>query len=386
MSGTKAFAVTAGVSPAATIGALAAGAAVVGVAASGVIAVGAVATMVGSAAQAYQERSRRQREAAIQKEQAIQQRIAQIKARSRSHASQSRVTVKLPQSATKAKTLTSPQLDPATKDAQKRVAELKSRLPKVQAEYQSLIDQQLIDRQTVQQALQQTEQALNANNLAGAEAYLQALDDARIQVMAQLRSQWTSQIEYLQERLNAAVDRFPQSITQQLQTRIDNFRTHWQQLKDADIETLHQEISILEAQAQQIQELADNILHSWLQVGYPARIIAIDDGDVVLEVETHEGVNTQMRVQFDGQQINLFGPPEETDSCAARTVEAMRLFQEQGYQLEWDSLDGQPVPEEWRYLYSAAPTEVAIVEDAEELGSDTYMRSPSQRRLESQGY
>ncbi|MEW6497690.1 MAG: hypothetical protein AB1589_35080, partial [Cyanobacteriota bacterium] len=235
--------------------------------------------------------------------------------------------------------------------------ELRSRLPKIRSEYQVLIDQQLLDEGTVQQAIQRTEQALNANNLASAEAHLQALDNARIQVIQQLRSQLSAQIEYLQERLDALRDRIPQAADQELQASIDHFSANWQQLFNADIEALHQKISAFETQAEQFQEAAKNLVNSWLQVGYVARVLGTDDGDVVVEVETHEGTNTQMRVQFYGQQIDLEGPPEETNSCAARTIEAMQLFQEQGYQLEWTSLDGQPIPEEWRQLYSSAPQE-----------------------------
>ncbi|NJM73006.1 MAG: hypothetical protein HC862_24260 [Scytonema sp. RU_4_4] len=70
----------------------------------------------------------------------------------------------------------------------------------------------------------------------------------------------------------------------------------------------------------------------------------------------------------------MFGPPEETESCAERTVEALQIFQEQGYQLEWTGWDGEEVPEEWRHLYSAPPQK-----------QSSQSRS-SQRHLEKQGY
>ncbi|MBD2775240.1 hypothetical protein [Iningainema tapete] len=344
MSGSKAFVVTAGVSPTASLGALVAGAAVVGGVVGVVIAAGAVVSLTGKALQSYQERRNREREAALQRESEIQQRIAQIRAGigSRKDVSwnvSTKVAV-LPDTTER-------------KDAQIRVDKLNNRLPKIRTEYQTLIEQQLLDAQTVEQALLHTQQALNANNLAAAEAYLQALDDMRIQVM-QLRSeQLKKHVQYLQERLDGLRSRIPYSIFAAMQYRID------QQQSDIYIEDLHQLLTDLETQADQIHEMAENLVASWLQVGYAARVLDTDDGDVVIEVETHEGANTQMRVQFEGQQIDLFGPPEETDSCATRTVEALKIFQEQGYQLQWTQWDGQPVSEELQHIYSTTPQQSA---------------------------
>jgi exonuclease VII large subunit len=267
------------------------------------------------------------------------------------------------------------------------VEELKSRLPKVHSEYQALVDQQLLDPQTVQQALQRTEQALNANNLADAQAHLQALDDARIQVMEQLESQWTAQIQYVQERLNALKDCLPQAVSQDLQASINQAHTNWRQLSNADLEALHQKISEFEAQADRIQEAAENLVKAWTEVGYVARILpGTSNGDVMIEVETHEGANTQMRVQFDGQQIELEGPPEERESCARRPQEVMQIFQEQGYQLEWTRLDDQPVTEELLQSYLGTPQEESNEEESIERATESYTPESSQRRLESQGY
>lgn len=386
MSGSKAFAV-AGISQAGVSGtAIAAGLATAGTVVAGVVVAGVVVGMAGKAIQAYQERKRKEQEALEQRERDIQRKIAEIRAQIGSISSESKVPVKLPTYVAS----TSQVQAAAAKDAHKRINDLKSRLPKIHSEYQVLINQQLLDSQTVQQALQRTEEALNTNNLGSAEAYLQALDDARIQVVQQIRDRWLAQIEYIQERLDGLRDRLPQAVTQELQASIDHASNNWQQLSDTDIEALHQKISAFEAQADQIQTAAENLVASWLQVGYSARVLGIENGDIVVEVETHEEANTQMRIQFYGQQIDLEGPHDrEEKSCAERTMEAMRLFQEQGYQLEWTEWDGKPVAEEWPHLYSVPSQEITNTQPVQEISETqaaTEIDRRSQRRRETQGY
>ncbi len=392
MSGTKAFAVSAGISPSVTLGFAATGAAVLGGVAALAIGAGAAIYLTGKSLQAYQERKRKEKEAAIEREKAIQQRIAQIKSMSFSNTGKTQVTVKPPKTVkpvpqnqptgTTSKVIT-PVEEAKIKDDLRKINQLRSQIPKIKSEYQALIDKQLLDSATVQQTIQNTEQALNANHLEAAEAYLQALDDARIQVIQNLKQQWQPQISYLQERLEALKVRLPQAINQQLQTNIDKYSSNWQSLNDDIINNLHQQISTFEAQTAEIQEAANNLVNSWIQAGYEAHILGIDNGDLVIEVETHEGVNTQMRIQFNGQQINLFGPPEESSSCAARTIEAMRLFQEQGYQLEWTHLDNEPVAEEWRYLYTPISQDTEVVE---ELNIDEIEEDYEDDKLEHEVY
>ncbi|MBR8826663.1 MAG: hypothetical protein DSM107014_01950 [Gomphosphaeria aponina SAG 52.96 = DSM 107014] len=366
MSGVKTYAVTAGAAPAAVAGA-----------AAGI----AVVVLAGAALKAYQERIEREKEAARQQEIEIKGKIAEIR-RSGSTSGQPRVTVNLPKNTSKSA--------PAA-DAARKVNGLKSQLPKIRKEYQTLVEQQLLDEETVGQALEQTTQALNENNLAAAEAHLQALDDARIQVIQQSRQEWNAQVDYLHERISQLDVVLPSTLRENLIARSEQLRTG--QFSEGELETLHAEITELTAQAGRIEEAAHNLVNSWQTVGYAAGILGRDDGDMVIEVQTHEGVNTQMRIQFNGEEINLFGPPEESHSCASRTIEAMRLFQQQGYQLEWTHLDHQPVPEEWRYLYanvlyktSAQPQEVVTIETEAESVSENTTSKKSPRRQQAQGY
>ncbi|WP_445636564.1 Chromosome segregation ATPase-like protein [Nostoc sp. DSM 114161] len=353
--------------------------------------IAAVVSMTGRALQAYQERKRQEREAALQREQQIQQKIAQIRTSIRSSSANSKIVVQQPQSTKStsfhnatinaSQTSTSDVINQALlQDAQRRVQNLQTKLPSIQAEYQVLIDEELLDASSVQQALQQTEKALQAQNLADAEKYLQVLDNARIQVIQQLQAEWKAQIDFVQTRLNNLQPRLPHRITQQLQGKINHTANNWQHISNTDIETLHQEINALESQAEEIQAAAENLVVSWQQSHYDARISEISDGDIVIEIETHEGANTLMRVEFEGQKIDLAGPQDRQGdlSCASRTVNVIQLFQEQGYQLEWTHWNGEPVNQEWRNLDTGAtPTETA---------TDSYLSDTPQRRLESQGY
>lgn len=329
------------------------------------------------------ERIRQQRESAEQRERAIQQRIAQL--RTGIYANSAQIPVELlaidPVEVTANNGLA------AQTDIQRRIEGLKERIPAIELEYQALIAQNILDESTLRTALQKTRQELAAENLERAEAHLQALDNLRIEITRKLQSRWLEQLPYLQERLDALSDRLPRVVTLELQADLQNVREK-ESLTDVDIETLHGRISEWEAQTERVREIADNLVASWQKAGYEdARVIGIDDGDVVIEVETHEGVNSQMRVQFDSQQLDLFGPPEETSSCATRTRIALQLFQQQGYRLEWTTLDGQPVPEEWRQLGDTLP-DVETEENgrvAETAHSD-YPKKSSTRRRESQGY
>ncbi|KOR38532.1 MULTISPECIES: hypothetical protein [Planktothricoides] len=192
----------------------------------------AIANLGSQAVHAYQERVRRQEEAARQREQAVQQRIADLRSRVRANASKSKVTVKSPPSR--------PTVEPEDRDAQRKIQDLKSRLPNIESEYQALVNQGLLDAQTANQALQKTRQAVNDGNWAAANAHLQALDDARMQVIEQLRSQWEVQINYVQERLDGLRDRLPAAVTENL-----NYaalaRANWQRLSDQDLQILHQQ-------------------------------------------------------------------------------------------------------------------------------------------------
>ncbi len=330
---------------------------------------GALFSMPIKAFQAYQKRQEKEKQAALKKEQEVQAKITQIKALSSSQ--QPKVTVNLTptiKTYSQPKAVSNTQLQEiekaSVKDAQRQVDKLKGQLPKIRSEYQNLINQQLLDSVTVQQAIVQTEQALNSNNLAAAEAYLQSLDDARIQVLQQLKSYWQGQFNYLQERLEELRERLPQAVFELLQSQINSASNNYQQLTDADILVIHQQINDFESQINQVQETAENLAQAWIDEGWEAQVLrGTSDGDVVIEIETHEGENTLMRVQFNGQQIDLQGPPEEKQSCATRPVEVMKRFQEQGYLLEWDTIDNQPVAEGWRYF-----EEIGLQGESSEVG------------------
>jgi len=398
MSGSKTISVVAGAAPtSAAAGSSLLGAALATVApAAGIIlatgavlAAGAAVAELGSqAVKAYQDREKRQQEAARKREQEVRQRVADLRSRVRANVSQSKVKVKLPPTSTTSSPArvvppSRPTVTPEDRDAQRKINDLQSRLPSIDSEYQALVAQGLLDDQTVGQALQKTRQALNEQNWATANAHLQALDDARMQVIQQLRSQWDVQIDYVQERLDSLRDRLPAAVMENLNHAISLARANWQRLSDQDLQTLHHQISDFEAQADRNQETADNLVASWQQAGYVARVLGIDNGDVVIEVETHEGGNTQMRIQFDGQQMGLFGPrDQETLSCAERTQVAMQIFQEQGYYLEWTHWDGNPVAEEWRQIGTPASEEQGY----QAPSGQTDRPSKSRRRLEGQGH
>lgn len=256
-------------------------------------------------------------------------------------------------------------------DAQRQAELLASRLPRIQREYQSLIDQQVLDNSTVQQALKGAEKALSKGELSEAEAHLQALDEARIQVGERLKFYWQPQVQYAQARLDAIRPSVPSSAVNSIHTKLQDIQRSWQQLVEDDLTDIHKQISELEEQSDRIQEATKNLLKAWQDEGYTAQFLAYDNGDAIIEVDTHEEASTQMRVQFNGQGLDLLGPPEDTPACAARTKDALRRFQEQGYYVEWNALDGEAVSEDLRRYYSAtAPVDAAIAQPTEESSTE----------------
>lgn len=350
-----------------------------------VTATGKAVVMATKAVQAYEERIRKEREKALQQEEEIQRQITEAR---RSYP-RNKTVVKLPQTATIPKSTNVPANNDAdfkTRDLQIKIQEQKSRLPRIQAEYQSLIERELLDESTVLQAIRTVDLALDKGDLAAAQTHLQALDNARIEAFGQLRSQLQSEAEYAQTRLDQIREYLPRAIIQEIETEIEQIHKSDRPLNEPDLLAIHQRITAAELQTEKIWEAAENLVQAWQNpaVDYTAEIIGVDDGDVVVKIATHqnsqtgEKVNTVMRVQFNGQQIDLFGPHEETANCAARTGQALKIFQEQGYYLEWDSLDGQPVPEEYRQVYSAQEVTTQEVEPP--------IQESPKRRLEIENY
>ncbi|MBD2136042.1 hypothetical protein H6F32_00220 [Anabaena sp. FACHB-1237] len=339
---------------------------------------------VTSAIQAYQERKRQEKEAIIKKEQDIQRKIAEIRAKISSN-SHKKIVVVQPQ-------FNNVQIDDEMKQAlshdnQIKLQSLKQQLPQIKAEYQGLIDQQLLDSSSFQETIQKTEIALQNNNLIAAQTYLQTLDDARVQVIQQLQeaqNQWREQLEFVEIRLHDLKSHIPGFINQQLQGKIQEISNNILNISDQDIENLHQQISSYELQAEQVQTAANNLVASWEQVGYVAHIAEISDGDVIINIETHEGVNTQMRIQFDGQQIDLAGPHDEEGdaSCSSRTFDVIEIFKQQGYDVQWTQWNGQPVDEEWRNVDLG----IISVKTTSEYDFNNTSNNTSTRRSESEGF
>jgi len=374
MSGRKRFSVSAGISPVSA-----------NTAASDIgAALNAVLSVPARAIQAYQERLRREREAAQQREAEIHQRITEIRSQSRTATPSIRVE---PPSSSKRTRVT---ID-TTVDVRRQIDRLRSQLPAIRLEYQPFIDQQLLDAQTVQQALQLAEQALANQNIGEAQDQLQSLDDARILMSRQIQQQLQVQVAYLQERLDGLSDRLPQAQFQSLQSQIQHLREQEQLPADTDLMMIHSQVSEAELQAERVQEAAENMVNAWKGTGFRAQISKVNDGDIVIHADTHEGANTEIRIQFDGQQIALNGPSEESFSCTMRTQEAMQFFRDQGYPIAWESVDDEPVPEGWRNLSIPA---VAIVISEEQdkkkllpgvMSSTNQTIAEPERRMESEG-
>lgn len=300
-------------------------------------AIGATVELTGTALRAYQTRQQRIRDAKIQTELATQAKIAQI-----NNDHQKRTVVVLPSQTHRIS-------NPVNTDSLEKVKALQSKIPQIKREYQELVENQLLDSQTVATALQQVETALSVNELTLAETHLQLLDDARILAVQSQRDQINAHVEYLQTRCQSLQPHIPKQIADDLQNRITNYHKH-----DTiqEIQEIHIYINELEAQVEQIQIAADNLVDSWLEVGYDAQITAIDDGDIVIQVATHDCANTEMRIQFSGEKIDLLAPSEEHSLCTDRTFAALRIFHMQGYQLQWTRWDGNVIPPEWQNLYS----------------------------------
>jgi hypothetical protein len=387
MSGTKVVSVTAGAASSAS-GVAALGLAALAPAAGVVLATGAVvvagvavAQMAKGAFDAYQTRLRQEQEKAEQREQSVQERIAQIRSQIRHR--QPKVSLNIPHLTSSPSIQTNTTSTPNTPtsvvepDNHKKIQEQKARLPKIRSEYQALIEQQILDEQTVNEGLKQTEQALNANNLEKAIAHLRDLDDDRIAAIKGLESAWQQQLDYVQERLDELKKRLPVAVNHKIQNQINQARSNWQNLTDEVLQSFHQQISELAAQAERIEIAAQNMIAAWHQVGYAAEFVGFDNGDALIESDTHEGAKTLTRIQFDGQQMQLKAPSDEPEmSCAARTAEALQLFEEQGYHLEWESWDGEPVTEEWREIDQSSE----ISQD----GTEDYPSNSSSRRLQQQ--
>lgn len=358
MSGIKVVSVTAGVSPSNNLG---------------------MVRMAKKAFDAYQNRIIREREKAEKREREIQQRIAQIRSkisprqRKTLDSSSSNNT---PVISTIPVTRLPPVINP---ENHWEIQEQKARLPKIRSQYQALVDQQILDEQTINQTLKQVEEALNANNLEIAQTYLGTLDDARIKAIQSLEVPRREQIAYLQERFDHLKYRLPKTIINLMANKIQEFKNNWQNLTIEDLQASHQQISELEAQVERVDTATENMVLSWEKVGYGAELIGFDDGDSLIEIDTHEGAKTVTRIQFDGTQIELKAPPNELEmSCASRTVEVLKLFEEQGYYLEWENWDGDPVTQEWRNI------EHVFDESEEEIesSSDTLFS----RKRQQEGY
>lgn len=328
------------------------------------------ASLAMSAARAYEERQRREREAIVQRELTVQQRISEIRAGIRKNV----IPVKVIQNSSL--TVTQRDVNTDTKnDVQKQVQNLASKLPDIIREYQSLVNQQVLDSVTVEQSLLAVQSAMNGNDLQKAQSLLQSLDDARQQGMTVLQESQQN-IRYAEERLNNIKDRLPDAIVESIRKEIETFYNDGSLGDDPDLVRLHQSISEYENQADRVQEVATHLFNSWHEVGFIVHSQEVDNGDLVMSIETHEGVDTEMRIQFDGQQVLLNGPAEESSSCATRTHEVLQLFQAQGYYLEWDSIDGEPISEEWRSFYSA---------DAQDSGVKDFNQVQDSRQSVEQG-
>lgn len=329
---------------------------------TGAVVLSKLTSLTTKAVNALKERSLREQKAAEKDKREFEQRITEIEARY-----STRTVIVKPSSILKAE-----QKVIAQKDTQRKIEEYQNRLPQIKEEYLTLINQELLDEETVNQAFQQTKEALNNSNLAQAEAHLRTLDDARIeasQQLQQLKLQQQSQLGFIQERLEGLRRNIPQRIVNQLQVQINQANDNLRQLSKLELEKLHQEISEYQAQANRVWEAAENMVRAWHGVGYQARILGLDDGDVVIESQTHEGANTHTRIQFNGEEMILKAPHEEPSSCTMRTAEALKIFQQQGYYLQWENWNGEPVKEELQQMIS--------VQDTEELSKIESIEKPT---------
>jgi len=363
MSGVKTYAVTAGASQAPSSSAVAAGG-LVATAVTGGVAIVAGATVfavmaTANAAKAYMDRKERERQAILDREAEIQRKIAFFREQSRSRTQTIAIQPLDPVKTIPHTAKTASQSNVIDQDQQRQLRELQAQLPRIKADYQNLIDQGYLESQSFRKGWENIEQSASAGNLAALRSGLKTLDDARIQVMQAIQQQWEPQLDYAQERLGNLQSRLPQAVYARLQQQVTGFRQSSIHLTEQNFLDFHQQITDVELQADRALNAAEDLARAWEQAGYAVKMLpGTDDGDVEIEIQTHEGASTRMRVQYDGQQLDFFGLEEESTSCAAKTQEALRLFQEQGYRVEWSSWDGQPVPEEWRYVYSAQPETV----------------------------
>jgi len=369
MSGAKEFSAV-GLVPAALIGA-AGVAALAGLAAAGV-GVGAY--------RAYQfiEKSIKQSELkAKQRQKEIEDKIAEVKKTIRS--SSPKIVVDLPD-----EVAINAVQQPTAEDFQElqkkqEIELLKGRMLNIKTQYQSLVDRGFMDDDSTFKALKNVSEALDTGDLKAAKAHIQALDDARIKSIQQQEVVLEKEADLLQQRLDSFRSILPVSVVGRLQTQIDR-------LQPSLVESTHEELTRYQLQAEAIAEAGEKMVTSWQEVGYEARALGIDEDALVVEVETHEGANTQVRIPFSGETIQLEGPPEEEGSCASRTIEALQTFAKQGYYLEFDKWDGQPVPDELRYL--GLDNEELVVEELEEKEKpvEYYQQSKTRRTQQLQGH
>jgi hypothetical protein len=343
MSGVKEFNIAASIGAPVILSVTAATVAVTATVSAGAVAV----NMATSAVRAYQERKRKEREAIIEREAALQRKIADL--RKSIYNSPSRRTV------VAAPSNNLPVNEPiaANLDAQTKLRDLRSRLPSIQAEYHNLVESGWLDSSSVDRAFDTVRQALDAENIDGVQSTLRSLDDARITAWREKIARERLIVDYARERLDSLKSQLPEQLATEIATEILQIEQQGIPTDDPDLLQLHQRLSDLQTQIEAVAAAGDRLLEAWQQVGYRAKFSTIDNGDLVFEVETHEGVNTEMRIGFDGEQLTLNGPAEESSSCAARTHEVLQIFQKQGYYLEWNKMDGEIVPEEWRRYYSA---------------------------------
>ena len=373
----------------------------------GIVAVAAAATVIYKTAdkayKIHQNRVKAEQEAAQRREAEIQQRVAtlrsQVQQKSRAVFATANMGITTEKFLTNqsdsskvsgVSIKTGGQTREPDFKTKKELDDLNNRLPQIKSEYQSLITQDILDNFTVNEAIQKAELAIKSGNLGEARNHLKGLDEARIGVMQQLRAYVSTQLDYVQERLDFLTPRLPSSVVEDFQYKINLTYSNSLQVNDVDLQQLHQKISEFEAQANRIREAGTNLATAWNESGYEAQLIEeSDNGDVIVRVETHEGAVTESRLRFDGQEMTLIGPDDqEGESCAARTFEALEKFAAQGYKLEWSSWNGYPVDEEWRQIGADATTANRSGEhsDVDEVNPSHNSSNKSYLREEAEGY
>ena len=349
----------------------------------GAVAVGTIASqMTTIALNAYEKRQQQEKAEKDKRRQLANQRINQLNENRIKNSFKKPLKINLPfVEESKSKTQ-----EIATKDNQKRLQAVKSRLPQIQSEYQSLIEQNILDKQTVKQALQKVSDSLNQSDIQKAEQYLQLLDDARIIAINTLDQQWSLEIQYLQERLSNLSNRFPQSVTQQLQQNVQWLKANKQQISENVLQDLHETINDFEDQAWRIQRMASDLVDSWSEVGYTAEISEIDNGTIAIQADTHEEGNTTMLIEFQNGQIYASTPHGDESPFTPLLQEVIQQFQEKGYSLDWTSLEGQSIPEKWRTEVSHSHSHPHSHGEQSRTQPQNFPSQPKKDNRQKQGY